>query len=71
MYVCVFVLEDEHGTPAAHFKDLVRFVGYDVQRAVFADADTWEEVSPDFDELLRQDTPVIDPVTAGWPAFGG
>ncbi|MCR4471153.1 hypothetical protein [Burkholderia sp. SCN-KJ] len=69
MYVCVFLLEDDAGTPTAHYEELVRFIGYDVQRPVFADADTWEEVNPDFDELQRQEAPVVDPATEGWPEF--
>jgi len=69
MYACVFLLEDGDGTPTAHYEALVRFVGYDVQRPVFADADTWEEVTPDFDDLQRQEAPVVDPATEGWPEF--
>lgn len=70
MYVCVFVEEEGDGTPTARYEELVRFIGYDGTRAVFADADTWEEANPEFEELQRQDAPAIDPATMGWPAFG-
>ncbi|WP_175701011.1 hypothetical protein [Burkholderia ambifaria] len=67
LYVCVFVEEEGDGTPTARYEDLVRFIGYDGTRTVFADADTWEPVSADYDELQRQAVPVVDPVTQGWP----
>lgn len=67
MYACVFVDENGDDTPTASYGDLARFIEYDGVRAVFADADTWEEVSPDFEELHRQAAPIIDPATQGWP----
>lgn len=69
MYVCVFVDEDGDGAPTASYGELVRFVGYDGARAVFADADTWEEANPDFEELQRQAGPVVNPASQGWPGF--
>ncbi|MFP3709696.1 hypothetical protein SB783_37415 [Paraburkholderia sp. SIMBA_009] len=78
MYACVFVDEDGDGQAVASYGELVRFVRYETNtfadnttsvRAVFADADTWDEVQAEFEELQLQDAPIIDPATKGWPAI--
>lgn len=45
-----------------YFGLLVRYVG----EVIFADADTWEEIDPEYDELVLQNSPAIDPKTKGW-----
>lgn len=47
-------------------EDLVRFLGLENGRPRFADADTWGEVYPDFDYLVKQYAPVIDPADHGY-----
>jgi len=64
MYCCMIL--DFDGQP--QYGDLVRYCGKDASgRELFADADTWEEVSPDYDELVEQLGLPIDPTTKGWP----
>ncbi|HAT2580476.1 TPA: hypothetical protein I8273_004546 [Aeromonas hydrophila] len=67
MYCCVtYMVEDEPSYGA-----LVRYCGKDPDsgRAMFADADTWDECSIDADALLSQNSPVINPATQGWPTL--
>lgn len=65
MYCCCIapVFDGDH----TQYNELVRFVGVIEGRETFADADTWEEATPDFDFLVRQDSPVVDVSTKGWP----
>lgn len=50
---------------------LIRYCGKnpDTGRAVFADADTWDEAPIYGDVLVLQLGPVIDPTTKGWPCM--
>ncbi|MCX4116339.1 acylphosphatase [Aeromonas hydrophila] len=67
MYCCVnYEVEGERSYGA-----LVRYCGKDPGsgRAMFADADTWDECSIDADGLIPQRCPVIHPATQGWPTL--
>jgi len=69
MYCCAFDIPAD--TEEMEYGALVRYVGTrDNWRGetehVFADADTWEETVADFDHLVKQDVPAIDPATKGY-----
>lgn len=70
MYCCAFQRDDGEND----YGILVRFIGYQnvcgEDYPVFADADNWEDLDEcDYEFLVRQDTPIIDPATAGWGTF--
>jgi hypothetical protein len=66
MYCCAETSED--GT--TNYNELVRFIGFQMVMGknypVFADADTWEGCSPEYESLVRQRAPTIDPASKGW-----
>lgn len=66
MYCCTFIELDDDGDEFDAHGQLVRYVGLQCGRATFADADDWEETVCDFDKLIRQAAPVVDPRTQGW-----
>ncbi|MGN6661599.1 MAG: hypothetical protein ACTHKN_21650 [Achromobacter mucicolens] len=65
MYCCVFTVPDGDGE-RDDYGQLVRYVGVQFGRPTFADADEWDETVCDFDKLVRQAAPIIDPSTKGW-----
>lgn len=66
MYCCTLVEMDGSDNEYEMHGNLVRYVGAIDGRDVFADADDWNEIDCEFDKLIRQAGPVIDPATKGW-----
>lgn len=66
MYCCAFVDVNVQGDELEIHGNLVRYVGADRGRLIFADADDWSEIDCEFDRLIRQACPVIDPAAHGW-----
>ncbi len=67
MYCCTFVDLDAQGDEFEIHGNLVRYIGAaDRGQPIFADADDWSEIDCEFDRLIRQTCPVIDPAAHGW-----
>ncbi|HDR9761547.1 hypothetical protein KDX16_15790 [Burkholderia vietnamiensis] len=67
MYCCTFLDLDSQGDEFEIHGNLVRYIGAaDRGRLIFADADDWIEIDCEFDRLVRQACPVIDPAAHGW-----
>lgn len=67
MYCCVTEVPAAKADESyPHYGDLVRYVGVNSGVHTFVDADTWDEAVIDFDKLVRQTAPIVDPRTKGW-----
>ncbi|MFC0698082.1 hypothetical protein [Paraburkholderia humisilvae] len=66
MYCCTFVELDAQGDEYEIHGNLVRYIGTGHGRLIFADADDWREIDCEFDKLIRQACPIVDPAAHGW-----